>query len=145
VAPERWQGATADAIIAATTAALVAAYHEHRHLMRAVLLTDDPCVYARAASVEQHAAERLVQVLPAPAGANGAAFRQRVEFGVRAALAVLQQTVLFDERTKSSTPRSKTDLARELADLMTSYIGSPRRRGRSAGPRAKRRRKGTTR
>jgi AcrR family transcriptional regulator len=71
-------GASADEIIAATTAALVAAYDEHRHLMHAVLLTDDPRVYGRVASVAHHAAERLAQVLPAPAGAATEPFRRRI-------------------------------------------------------------------
>jgi len=141
LAPERWQGATAEAIIAATTAALVAAYHEQRHLMRAVLLTDDPCVYARAASVEQHAAERLVQVLPTPAGATAAAFRQRVHFGVRVVMAALQQRVLFDARMKKPMLRSNAELASELADLLTSYLEYPRHRGSLPDRHTKRRAK----
>lgn len=125
LAPERWRGAPADEIIAATTAALVETYHEHRHLMRAVLLTGDPSVYARAASVELYAADRLARVLPTPQAANVAAFQQRVHFSVRVVMAVLLQRVLFDASAKQRMPRSNAHLARELGDLMTSYIAPP--------------------
>ena len=135
LAPERWRGATADDIIAATTAALVAAYHEHRHLMHAVLLTDDPRVYGRAASVAQHAAERLVEVLPPPADGADAQFRRRVHFGVRVIMASLQQMVLFDAADWAA--RTNADIARELAALMTPYLGysqrSVSRRSRRTG------------
>jgi AcrR family transcriptional regulator len=141
LAPERWRGATADEIIAATTAALVAAYHEHRHLMHAVLLTDDPRVYSRAASVAHHAAERLAQVLPAPAGAATEPFRRRVEFSVRVVLATLQQMVLFDAVPGERAARTNAELARELASLITSYLGDSRRRGSHPNLRTKRRRK----
>ena len=141
LAPERWRGATADAIIAATTAALVAAYHEHRHLMRAVLLTDDPRVYARAASVGQHAVERLFRVLPQAAGPAGDAFRRHVRFGVRVVMAVLQQVVLMEAGAGERTARANSEFARELAVLMTAYLGYSRPRGRRPGRRSNRRAK----
>jgi AcrR family transcriptional regulator len=127
LAPERWHGATADAIIAATTAELVAAYHEHRHLLHAVLLTDEPRVYSRAASVARHAAERLLEVLPAPAGVAADLLRSRVQFGVRVVIATLQQRVLLDA-VPGEWVGTNADLARELANLMTSYLGYSRRR-----------------
>ena len=128
LAPERWHGATADAIIAATTAELVAAYHEHRHLLHAVLLTDDPRVYSRAASVARHAAERLVEVLPAPAGAATDLLRRRVQFGVRVVIATLQQRILLDAVPGEWTARTDTELAEELASLMAAYVGYSRPR-----------------
>jgi AcrR family transcriptional regulator len=143
LAPERWRGATADAIIAATTTALVAAYDEHRHLMRAVLLADAPDVYARAASVERHAAERLLRALPTPAGVAAGAFERRVHFGVSVVMAALQQRVLFGAGAKPQAPRSNAELARELAALLTSYVECPRRGGRgSRRPTARRVKKG---
>lgn len=130
LAPDRWRGSTADEIIAALAAALVAAYHEHRHLMHAVLLTDDPGVYSRAASVRHHAAERLAQVLPAPAGAAATPFRRRVEFGVRVVIATLEQQVLLEAVPEEHAARPNAELARELAVVLTAYLGhsaSPRR------------------
>jgi AcrR family transcriptional regulator len=138
LAPERWHGATADTIIAATTAELVAAYHEHRHLMHAVLLTDDPRVYSRVASVAHHAAERLAQVLPAPAGTATQPFRRRVEFGIRVAIATLQQMVLLDAVPGEWAARTNAGLAKELASVMTAYLGYARRRGSHPNRRTKR-------
>lgn len=125
MAPERWRGATGDAILAAAASALVEAYHEHRHLMRAVLLTDDAGVYARAFSVEQFAADRLIQVLPAPTGAAATALRRRVRFAVRVAMATLQQVVLMEASRKRAT-HENAELARELADVMGAYLGCSR-------------------
>jgi AcrR family transcriptional regulator len=139
LAPERWRGAPADEIIAATTAELVAAYHEQRHLMHAVLLTDDAVVYSRAASVAHHAAVRLAQVLPASAGAATAVFRRRVEFGVRVVIATLQQSVLLGAGEWSA--RTNADFAKELASVMTSYLGASRPRGSQPNQRGKRQRK----
>jgi AcrR family transcriptional regulator len=145
LAPERWRRVAADAIIAETTAALVSAYDEQRHLMRAVLLTDDPRVYARAASLEQHVADRLLQALPVPTGAAAGWFRRRVRFGVRVVMAALQQMVLFDAGARPWTARAAADVAGELADLLTSYVESARRRGRLTGRRTERTAKGTSR
>ncbi len=141
LAPDRWRGATPDEIIAATMAALVSAYHEHRHLMHAVLLTDDPVVYGRAASVAHHAAERLAEVLPTPAAAATDAFRRRVEFGVRVVIATLQQRVLLEAVPEERAARSNAELAKELASLMTSYLGYWRRRGSRPNRRTRRQRK----
>ena len=121
LAPERWSGARGEAIIAATTSALVAAYHEQRHLLHAVLLTDDPRVYARAASIEQHAAERLLEILPTPAVADS--FQLRVRFGVRVMMASLQQMVLMQPGAKERTARANAELATELARLTSPYLG----------------------
>jgi AcrR family transcriptional regulator len=141
LAPARWRGATPDEIIAATTVALVAAYHEHRHLMHAVLLTDDPLVYSRAASVVHHVAERLVQVLPPPAGAAADPFRRRVEFGVRVVIATLQQRVLLEAVPEERAARINAELAQELASLMTCYLGYSRRRGGRPNRRTRRQRR----
>jgi len=132
LAPERWRGATADAIVAETTATLVSVYDQQRHLMRAVLLTDDPQVYARAASLEQHIAERLVALLPVAAGVSAEVFRARVRFGVRVVLAVLEQAVLFEARTKPRPARGNHDFAAALAELLMSYL-EVQQRGRGRG------------
>jgi len=145
LAPERWRGASADEIIAATTAALVAAYHEHRHLMHAVLLTDDPLVYSRAASIAHHAAERLAQVLAAPAGAAADPFRRRVEFGVRVVIATLQHRVLLEAVPEEQAARTNAELAKELASLMTAYLGYLGRRRSHPKRRTKRQGKGASR
>lgn len=127
LAPERWRDATTDAIITATTAALADAYREHRHLMHAVLLTDDPRVYDRAASIADHAAERLTQVLPAPARTGTDLFSRRVHFSVRVVMATLQQMVLMHSVPGRWTAARSAELARELAILMSSYLAYPQR------------------
>lgn len=123
LAPERWRGATSEEIIAAAMATLVATYHEHRHLMRAVLLTDDPLVYRRAASIRHHAADRLAQVLPALTGSAANSFRRRVEFGMRLVVATLEQKVLFDSALEARAIRTNAELSRELTALLISYLG----------------------
>jgi AcrR family transcriptional regulator len=129
LAPERWRSASADAIIADAMATLVSAYDKQRHLMRAVLLTEDPQVYARAILLEQHIAERLVEVLPAPAGAAAEARQARVRFGVRVVLATLEQNVLFTTGAEKQTARTNAELTTELTNLMTAYLGYSQGKG----------------
>ena len=123
LAPERWRDASADEVISAALRTLVASYHQDRHLLRAVLLTGDPQVYARVASVAHHLAERLAQVLPAPRGSTREAFRRRVHFGVRAVTATLQQIVLLDVVPGERAVRFRSDLPQELSRLLSSYLG----------------------
>lgn len=139
LAPERWRDAKADEIIAASLTSLVGSYRQHRHLLHAVLLTDDPRVYARVASTARHASKRLARVLPAPAGVPAAEFARRVEFGMRVVIATLQQRVLFQEVPAGPLVRSDAALTRELGRLLTSYLHAPGAAPRRETRRARRR------
>jgi len=136
LAPERWREATADEIIAASMVSLVGSYREHRHLLHAVLLTDDPLVYERVVSVARHASKRLARVLPAPTGAPREGFARRVEFGIRVVIATLQQRVLFQDVPLGRLGRTDAGLTQQLGRLLRSYVyaadTAPRRRTRNA-------------
>lgn len=84
--PERadW---TVEEFVRVSVQELVQLYRTHRNLLRSVLLADNPLMYERAADLTRTISAALAARVPAPP--------EHVDFGVRAALAVLQQDLLY--------------------------------------------------
>lgn len=118
--PGRWVGKSFAALALHYCSATVAFYASNRNLLAAVLLICDQEVYERAASTVQHIAERMIAVARATSPAlSPHDLDARVDLGVRAVFALLQQRLLF-ARTRLSRTSDGDDatFSAELAQVL---------------------------
>lgn len=124
LAGDRWRGKRLDALLRHVVDGLVPFYRQNRHLLSAVFVIGDAEVYQRAAKTVQHVSELLAiavgTTVERPAGMDLAA---RVDLGVRALFALLQQRLLFgDVRLSVQNDGSDDALAAELVQLLRSCL-----------------------
>jgi AcrR family transcriptional regulator len=124
-APERWNGVAVDEIARRTAADLVRLYQTRRNLLRAVLLSDSPIIYERFALLARHLSEQLAALLiPRLEVAETRPAEEGIDFGVRAALALLQHQLLFGAAHPARFDLSRRQLVPRIAELLIGFIPS---------------------
>ncbi|MDG3010143.1 TetR/AcrR family transcriptional regulator [Rhodococcus sp. D2-41] len=97
---------------------LVTAFRDNQHLLRSVVLADAAVMYERAAdliaSVSLAVADRLRPAMTV----DDAVGERCVDFAIRAAVAVLQQHIIFQDRIPGRFQTTDDELAERLTDLL---------------------------
>jgi AcrR family transcriptional regulator len=116
-----WEGVSPEALTRAIVDGMARGYHEHRALLRALILYarthEDPDFRRRAAALNDAVYDRLTELL----GARGGALAPpRVRFAVRMAAATLQERIVFGEPSDDGL-----DVTAELSRALTLYLDAP--------------------
>jgi AcrR family transcriptional regulator len=117
---ERHQGLTFEESVLSVCRDLVEYFSRHCDFLRAAHLLGDKEVYARHASVIQHASERISELLASklPEHVRTAGVDRRLDLATRAVFALLEQRVTFDEYPPGPfAAKSAEGEAAELASL----------------------------
>lgn len=102
---------------------LIGFYTNNHNLLRANYLIDNNEIYRRAASAIGHASELMAQALDCPPDIEQSAFDERVDLGMRAIYALLQQRMVFRPSSAGHFPAEDDDgLARKLTGLFLAVI-----------------------
>lgn len=134
---DRFKQRTADAISAALASSerdgwsaerfvttgvreLTAHYRVHRHLLRSVLLAGNPVMYERSAELTRTISESLARRL-LPAGADP----RELDFAVRTGLALLQQDLLFGDRSPSRFTVGADEMTARLTTAILAACDPP--------------------
>ncbi len=132
--PSRWRGASIEEIVGELMVFLVEIHRERRGVLRELLsrTTREASMVERKERLVAHVGEHLQALLlarkdrighPEPAAA--------LRFGLRFALATLEQAILFDETGAYGIPDSDERLAAELTRAYLAYLDLD---GHPAGP-----------
>lgn len=97
---------------------LVALYRKDNHLLRSVILADSEVMYGRAAQLVSTISSALADRLEPAFTADASAAARGIDFGVRAVMAVMQQEVVFDDRTPGRFDLSDQELTTRLTGLL---------------------------
>ena len=102
---------------------LVATYHTHRQLLRSALLADSDVLYARAAELGAAVSAALAQGLARHVDeADARAAERSLDFAVRAAMALVQQDLLFRPQRPTRFSYPVKELVERIAQLLSSAI-----------------------
>lgn len=116
----RWTGRKPEELASHYCSSTVGFYRRNRNLLAAVLLIHDREVYERAASMVQHIARSFAVAFRStvpPEQHDG--LESRVDLGVRAIFALLQQRLLFDPvRMSTTNDGSDAAFSADLARLL---------------------------
>lgn len=120
LAPHRWKGKSLADLASYHCALSVSFYRKNRNLLAAVLLIGDREVYERAATGIQHISTQFTEAVKATtSGVDHSGIEARVDLGVRAMFALLQQRLLFHPVSLSSTgDDTDATFSSELARLL---------------------------
>ncbi|BCY11753.1 TetR/AcrR family transcriptional regulator [Actinoplanes sp. L3-i22] len=107
-----------DRFVATAVGELVDLYRANRHLLRSVLLADNPVMYSRAADLTRAVSEALARrVHPVPD-----AVERDLDFAVRAALALVQQELLFGDQPPARFPVGAGELTTRVTALILAAV-----------------------
>lgn len=121
--PARWNDVEIDEIVRAVVGKLIASRKRRQNLLRATMLLNDPEVYERAAEIVRHASERLAKLLgPRLAHLDSREAARRVDFGVRALTATIQQREIFGEAEPARFKLSESEFQSRLSKLFISAL-----------------------
>ena len=121
---DRWRGGRVSECLSESIFGTIAIYRTKKNLIRAVLLSDDPGIYARMAKGIEYMAPLLADLLArAVPPADRAAHNARVNFAIRATTAILRQTILFDGDNPAPFGLNDKALADEMALLVCRQVG----------------------
>lgn len=125
--PNRWAGRDFGELATHYCGTTVAFYRRNRNLLAAVLLIQDREVYERAASTVQHIAARLAETSRvAMSTSQHSDLDSRVDLGIRAVFALLQQRLLFEPvRLSSINKGDDATFSDELARLLIVMVQRP--------------------
>jgi AcrR family transcriptional regulator len=127
--PDRWRGADLETVVRGVIAGVVVHLLPRAHLLRAVLLADDPDVEARAAELMRRGSEAVAELLGPRLG--GVAPRERdrlVDFALRAVMALVHQRLIFSRHEPGRFALSERELTRRLGDLFLAIVTNGGRR-----------------
>lgn len=114
--PQQWAGRSLEHLAAEFCAKLVAFYRRDWNLMTAAVVSGDSAVYQRAVKNIHHACGRFVVAAHATELPRGEAISEdRVEMGIRAVFALLQQRLLLGIGSFPTSAQSDLAFASELA------------------------------
>jgi AcrR family transcriptional regulator len=121
---DRWRGGRVSELLSESILGTIAIYRRKKNLIRAVLLSDDPGIYARMAKGIEYGAALLADLLArAVPPADRAAHNARVNFAIRATTAILRQTILFEGYIPAPFGLNDKALADEMALLVCRQVG----------------------
>lgn len=121
--PARREGVEMDEIVRSVLGKLIASRKRRHNLLRAAMLLNDPEVYERAAEIVRHASERLAKLLgPRLAHLDGREAARRVDFGVRAVTAIIQQREIFGEAEPARFRLNDGEFQSRLSKLFVSVL-----------------------
>lgn len=131
LAPERWQDVAVPEICRRGAAEMVRLYQTRQNLLRAVLLSDSPVIYERVALIARHLSERLAALLlPRLELEDARAAEEAIDFGVRAALALLQHQLVFGTVHPARFDLTQRQLVPRIAELLVAFMPASERRAR---------------
>ncbi|MGW0040846.1 TetR/AcrR family transcriptional regulator [Rhodococcus sp. NPDC003348] len=99
--------------------ALVETFGEHHNLLRSVVLADSDVMYARAAELMATTSRLLANRLRPEITVDQDTGERCIDFAVRTVTAVLQQHVIFENRTPGRFALSDDEMAARLVEILT--------------------------
>lgn len=103
---------------------LVSTFRTSHNLLRSVVLADSPVMYERAAMLITTTAQGLAEQLRPAMTVDYEVGERCIAFAVRAATAVMQQHVIFEDRAFGQLQLNDNQLAAQLSDLLTTTTAS---------------------
>lgn len=103
-------------------------YAENTWLMRSALLSGNPVIYERIAQLMQRCSEQVAGLVRRRVANADASLDVEMDFALRAAFALLQQSLLFDGAMPRAFARSEAELPEHIAALLIAAArkaGSP--------------------
>ncbi len=124
--PSRWAGADLETVVRGVIEGVVAHLAARAHLLRAVLLADDPDVEARAASLMRQGSVALADLVAPRLGHVPQRDRERlIDFALRAVMALVQQRIIFPRHEPGRYALSERAFTRRLGDLFLAIVAHP--------------------
>ena len=120
---DRWKGADLETMVRGVLAGVVAHLVPRAHLLRAVLLADDPDVEARAAELMRRGSAAVAALLaPRLATVPARERERRVDFALRAVMGLIHQRVIFARHDPGRFALSEREFTRRLGDLFLAAV-----------------------
>ena len=124
--PGRWKEADLETVVRGVVAGIVAHLAPRAHLLRAVLMVDDPDVEARVAALMREGSAALASlVAPRLAHVPERERGRLVDFALQAVMAVLHQRFIFPRQELGRYALSERELTRRLGDLALGLVARP--------------------
>jgi AcrR family transcriptional regulator len=121
--PARWREADLATIVRGLFARVVPRQRHRAHLLRTALVLGDRDVEARVAHLMRHGSQRLAELLrPRLRDRPAAACDRDVDFAFRAAMALLQQRLLFPTTEPGRYRLTDRELTRRISDLFLAAV-----------------------
>ena len=121
--PTRWANADLETLVRGVIAGVVAHLLPRAHLLRAVLLADDPDVEARAAELMRRGSAALAALVAPRLAHVPARERDRlVDFALRAVMALVHQRLIFCHHEPGRFALSEREFTRRLGDLFLAIV-----------------------
>jgi AcrR family transcriptional regulator len=124
--PSHLQSASVPEVVETALVQAMKTFSRRKNLHRAVLAAADPDVALRAAEMIRHFSQRVTQLIRGKLrGLDDQELERRTDFALRAAMAVMQQRIIFGDVEPSRFALSERELQSRLLAMILAVLRAP--------------------